>query len=116
MIIQENELIPADVILLKSSLPNGIAYIQTGSLDGEKALKPRICLTQTTKMFNGLEEFKEPGYQLPNMLFVAQKPEISFSFFEGSVEINKVKVFLKFNYLILSIFWEINNSYSEVLI
>lgn len=32
---------PADLILLSSSFPNGSAFIETASLDGEKNYKPR---------------------------------------------------------------------------
>jgi hypothetical protein len=32
--LQEDQYIPADLILLSSSLPHGTAYIQTANLDG----------------------------------------------------------------------------------
>lgn len=34
IIVNENEPLPADVILLGSKLANGMAYISTSSLDG----------------------------------------------------------------------------------
>jgi len=42
LLINEGEIFPADLILLNSSLPDGTAYIQTSSLDGEKNLKKRV--------------------------------------------------------------------------
>jgi P-type E1-E2 ATPase len=42
LMINEGEIFPADLILLNSSLPDGTAYIQTSSLDGEKNLKKRV--------------------------------------------------------------------------
>ena len=37
--ITKNEVIPADILIIKSSLPNGFCYMQTTNLDGESALK-----------------------------------------------------------------------------
>ena len=45
--IHKDELIPADVLVIKSSLKNGFCYMQTSNLDGENALKPREAYTLT---------------------------------------------------------------------
>ena len=39
--IEQGETFPADLILLSTSSIDGICYIQTSSLDGEKTLKKR---------------------------------------------------------------------------
>lgn len=36
-----NEMIPADVLILRTSDPNGLCYIETMNLDGESNLKQR---------------------------------------------------------------------------
>ena len=35
---------PADLILLKSSNPSGLAYVETKNLDGETNLKHKSCI------------------------------------------------------------------------
>lgn len=45
--VDQEELFPADMILLNSSLEGGAAFIETASLDGEKNLKPRNAYPKT---------------------------------------------------------------------
>ena len=47
--IYKEELIPADVIIIKSALKKGLCYMQTSNLDGESQLKPREALLITHK-------------------------------------------------------------------
>lgn len=42
--VKKNEMIPADILIIKSSEDNGICYLETTNLDGESALKPRQAL------------------------------------------------------------------------
>jgi len=42
--VNQNERFPADLILLKSSNPNGIAYVETRNLDGETNLKHKAAV------------------------------------------------------------------------
>jgi magnesium-transporting ATPase (P-type) len=42
--VTENQRFPADLILLKSSNPNGIAYVETLTLDGETNLKHKSAI------------------------------------------------------------------------
>jgi len=39
--VEQDEIFPADLVLLDSPLPEGICFIETGSLDGEKTLKQK---------------------------------------------------------------------------
>lgn len=39
--INKNEIIPCDLLVIKSSAENGYCYLETTNLDGESALKPR---------------------------------------------------------------------------
>ena len=42
--VNQNQRFPADLVLLKSSNPNGIAYVETISLDGETNLKHKSAI------------------------------------------------------------------------
>ena len=44
--ITEDKYFPADLILLKSSNPSGLAYVETKNLDGETNLKHKSCLKE----------------------------------------------------------------------
>jgi len=44
--IRQDEYFPADLILIKSSNPSGLAYIETKNLDGETNLKHKCCLKE----------------------------------------------------------------------
>lgn len=52
VIVEENNPFPADLILLDSNMEEGMAYIETGTLDGEKTLKPKYSHKQTEGYFN----------------------------------------------------------------
>ena len=55
--IYKEQLIPADVLIIKSSLKNGLCYMQTSNLDGENELKPRESLQIThEKIHNKINE------------------------------------------------------------
>lgn len=51
--IYANETIPCDMILLGTSDPNGVAYIQTMNLDGESNLKTRYARLESSSMVEG---------------------------------------------------------------
>ncbi len=39
--IEDNQPFPADILVLGTSYENGVCYVETSSLDGEKNLKPK---------------------------------------------------------------------------
>ena len=41
----------ADILILGSNLENGVCYIETSSLDGEKNLKPKSAIKTTADIF-----------------------------------------------------------------
>lgn len=42
--LSNNEVVPADILLLKTSEPQGLCLIDTCDLDGESNLKRRMCV------------------------------------------------------------------------
>ena len=70
--VLENETFPADLILIDSNLPEGICYIETGTLDGEKTLKLKESSKQTSGWLN-LNGEKRKEYELSGVVF-ADRP------------------------------------------
>lgn len=56
MKIHKDEYFPADLILLTSSLPKGICYVETKNLDGETNLKHKQPITSISKLLKGDED------------------------------------------------------------
>ena len=50
--VRKEEMIPADLLIIKTSLSNGFCYMQTSNLDGETTLKPREAIYMTQKKLN----------------------------------------------------------------
>lgn len=48
VLLRDNEQIPADVVVLATSDPDGMCYLETKNLDGETNLKPRKAIKATT--------------------------------------------------------------------
>ncbi|XP_026466761.1 probable phospholipid-transporting ATPase VD isoform X2 [Ctenocephalides felis] len=69
--LSNNEVVPADVLLLKSSDPHGICYLDTCSLDGETNLKQRqvpLCYLENgnfiASKFSSYVEVAQPSTKL----------------------------------------------------
>ncbi|KAG8221446.1 hypothetical protein J3R82DRAFT_1642 [Butyriboletus roseoflavus] len=52
VLLRENEQVPADVVVLSTSDPDGLCYLETKNLDGETNLKPRRALQATSSIIS----------------------------------------------------------------
>lgn len=57
--VKKNEMIPCDIIVMKSSDDNGLCYLETTNLDGESALKPRQAIINYHKKIKNEEDLAE---------------------------------------------------------
>ncbi|XP_068570692.1 phospholipid-transporting ATPase VB [Cebidichthys violaceus] len=75
-----NEIVPADLLLLHTSDPNGVCHIETSNLDGETNLKQRramsgLCISDP--------EFEPESF---NSVVVCEKPDNNLNHFKCYVE------------------------------
>ena len=61
--VKENQYFPCDMVLLNSSLPKGVCYVETKNLDGETNLKHKKaateCAERSTTAADVLDKFNE---------------------------------------------------------
>ncbi|CAJ1058018.1 probable phospholipid-transporting ATPase VB [Xyrichtys novacula] len=78
--VECNEIVPADLLLMHTSDPHGMCYIETSNLDGETTLKQRrvvssICISDP--------EFEPENF---NSIIVCEKPNNNLNHFKCFVE------------------------------
>ncbi|WCJ19152.1 Phospholipid-transporting ATPase 1 [Euphorbia peplus] len=78
--IQKNESIPCDMVLISTSDPTGVAYVQTINLDGESNLKTRYAKQETLS--------KVPETELGNGLIKCEKPNRNIYGFHATLDID----------------------------
>ena len=101
--IYKDDLIPADVLIIKSSLKNGLCYMQTANLDGENALKPREAFNYTqNKVKNKVKIIQNLfDYQEGNFYIEALPPNKSIYDIEGTVFVYKNKNYITIKNVLL---------------
>ncbi|KAK7313723.1 hypothetical protein VNO77_38918 [Canavalia gladiata] len=88
--INVNETIPCDIVLLSTSDPTGVAYVQTLNLDGESNLKTRYAKQET--------QFKKERF---NGLIKCEKPNRNIYGFQGNMEIDGKRLSLGSSNIVL---------------
>lgn len=80
--VHENQNFPADLILIQSSLPRGICYVETKNLDGETNLKQKVASEYILEKFDD-----EPDQILKTMMgakIQCEEPNEFLYKFEGN--------------------------------
>ncbi|KAF7668688.1 hypothetical protein LDENG_00294640 [Lucifuga dentata] len=75
-----NEIIPADLLLLHTSDPNGVCHVETANLDGETNLKQRRVVPG---LFTSNSEFEPESF---NSIVVCERPNNNLNHFKCYVE------------------------------
>ncbi|WVZ26569.1 hypothetical protein V8G54_005113 [Vigna mungo] len=91
--IRANETIPCDVVLLSTSDPTGVAYVQTLNLDGESNLKTRYAKQET--------QSKVPEKEKLNLLIKCEKPNRNIYGFQGNIEVDGKRLSLGSSNIVL---------------
>ncbi|CAF4364797.1 unnamed protein product, partial [Adineta steineri] len=78
--IHNNDFIPADMILISSSEPNGLCLIETTDLDGESNLKHRQTLKETVYLQDNLTELSNFNAEIE-----CEQPNNNLLRFEGNL-------------------------------
>ncbi|KAK3228622.1 hypothetical protein Dsin_000503 [Dipteronia sinensis] len=78
--ILANETLPCDTVLLSTSDPTGVAYVQTINLDGESNLKTRYAKQETL--------LKLPEKEKINGMIKCEKPNRNIYGFQANIEVD----------------------------
>ncbi|XP_055338494.1 phospholipid-transporting ATPase ID-like [Paramacrobiotus metropolitanus] len=84
--MEDGQFVAADLMLLSSSEPNGLVYIETAELDGETNLKPRQALVETEPLKDSNEKFADLKAQI-----TCEAPNNNLSKFEGVLKLDDGK-------------------------
>lgn len=93
--IENSQYFPADLILLSSSEPDGLCYIETSNLDGETNLKIRQAVPDTSNILTPLDISKLTG------VVKSELPNRSLYTFEGTLRLRGKEIPLNPDQLLL---------------
>jgi len=89
VLVKENEFFPADLLMMSSTEPEGICYVETKNLDGETNLKNKQALAATNDMFSA--ETSMPIDTIPEGTMNVEYPNNRIYKFDGNFVLNSEK-------------------------
>ncbi|AEO62999.1 uncharacterized protein THITE_2107835 [Thermothielavioides terrestris NRRL 8126] len=81
--LQRDENVPADIVLLHATGPNGVAYIETMALDGETNLKTKQACPLLARHCSSAADLAERDAEI-----VSEDPNMDLYNFEGRATVN----------------------------
>lgn len=81
--VENGQFFPADLILVSSSEPDGLCYIETSNLDGETNLKIRQARVETSKIVTSDDAGKLRG------VIMSEQPNSSLYTYEGVLRLDQ---------------------------
>ena len=90
--VSNGEFFPADLVVLSSSEPKGMCYIETSNLDGETNLKIRTAIPQTYKSFESMEENQEIALKKIAGKIECEEPNRNLYEFVGNVQMGDKQI------------------------
>ncbi|KAL2263683.1 hypothetical protein VTK26DRAFT_5626 [Humicola hyalothermophila] len=81
--LQRDDNVPADIVLIHATGPNGVAYIETMALDGETNLKSKQASPLLAKHCSTVADLESCDAEI-----VSEDPNIDLYNFEGRVTVN----------------------------
>ena len=92
ILVYENKSIPADMLIIDSGFSEGICYVETSSLDGEKTLKLKVANKYTQGFISsdisankGIEKLIPPGKYSFNGFIKINAPNIDLNYINGTI-------------------------------
>ena len=92
VLVYENRNIPADMILIDTGFGEGICYVETSSLDGEKTLKLKVAnkytqgfISNDIKSNKGIERFVQPKKYSFNGYIKINSPNNDLNYVNGTI-------------------------------
>lgn len=80
--LKRNDAVPADMVLLHATGPNGVAYIETMALDGETNLKSKQACSLLAEQCSTVE-----GIKSSPAVIVSEDPNIDLYSYDGKVTV-----------------------------
>ncbi|KRX09193.1 P-type ATPase, cytoplasmic domain N [Pseudocohnilembus persalinus] len=92
--IKQNQFFPADLLILNTTEPKGMCYVETKGLDGETNLKPKQCQKDLFQYFlenNKQKDFDESVFNRRKIIFGYEQPNALLEKFDGYVKLPDFK-------------------------